>query len=98
MNYAGKYNTDILAEKAYGFLDDAASVGNPFFLTIAPIAPHSDVSFTGKGAFENSGYFFRAPIPAKRHEHLFNDVKVPRTANFNPKRVCDFQELFRACC
>ncbi|KAE9962271.1 hypothetical protein EG328_000721 [Venturia inaequalis] len=98
VNYAGQYNTDILAEKAYGFLDDAASVGNPFFLTIAPIAPHSDVSFTGNGAFENSGYSFRPPIPAKRHEHLFKDVKVPRTANFNPKRasgVSWIQELPR---
>lgn len=28
-----------------------------------------------------------APIPLKRHEHLFQDVGVPRTANFNPDQV-----------
>jgi len=28
-----------------------------------------------------------APIPAERHKHLFPDVKVPRTPNFNPDKA-----------
>jgi arylsulfatase A-like enzyme len=93
VNYAGEYTTDILASKALGFLDDAVSAGNPFFLAIAPVAPHSDVSYAGDGTFENSSYVFSAPISAERHKHLFKDVKVPRTENFNPKKVCNFRNL-----
>jgi hypothetical protein len=93
VNYAGNYTTDVLASKAYGFLDDAASAGNPFFLAIAPVAPHSDVSYTGDGQFENSSYVFTAPIPAERHKHLFKDAKVPRTDNFNPQKVRNFEIL-----
>lgn len=96
VNYAGQYTTDILASKAYGFLDDAASAGNPFFLTIAPVAPHSDVSNVGKGVLDNSSSTFSAPIPAKRHEQLFKDVKVPRTDNFNPKKVCNSRDSFQS--
>jgi hypothetical protein len=32
---------------------------------------------------------FGEPISAKRHQHLFEDVKVPRTENFNPDRVSE---------
>ncbi|KAI1312779.1 alkaline-phosphatase-like protein [Xylaria venustula] len=83
-SYEGYYSTDVLAEKAYGFLDDAVrDLGDhPFFLTVAPIAPHSNVVFS-----EESGTArFGEPIPAKRHQHLFKDVKVPRTENFNPDK------------
>ncbi|KAK1781470.1 alkaline-phosphatase-like protein [Copromyces sp. CBS 386.78] len=48
VSYEGQYSVDVLAEKAYGFLDDAArnvhdDGGRPFFLGIAPIAPHSNI-------------------------------------------------------
>lgn len=60
-----------------GFLKDALEEpSKPFFLTIAPIAPH---------------IFFRAvdgaggpPMPAPRHRNMFKDEKIPRTNNFNP--------------
>lgn len=29
---------------------------------------------------------FGPPIPLERHAHLFNDTKVPRTENFNPRK------------
>ncbi|KAF2704668.1 Arylsulphatase [Pleomassaria siparia CBS 279.74] len=86
VRHVGEHTTDLLAEKAYGFLDDAVKEDAPFFLTIAPVAPHSNAQVND--LTENVGgknYEFRAPIPAKRHEHLFKDVKVPRTENFNPK-------------
>ncbi|KAL4878216.1 Six-hairpin glycosidase-like protein [Aspergillus karnatakaensis] len=73
-SYEGHYTTDVTEEKALGFLDDAlADKSRPFFLTVAPIAPH----------FER-GSPPKEPIPAPRHAHLFPDAKVPRVPSFNP--------------
>ncbi|KAF2683011.1 arylsulfatase-like protein [Lentithecium fluviatile CBS 122367] len=86
VRYEGEHTTDILAEKAYGFLEDAIADEKPFFLTIAPVAPHSNVKF--EALPEPGGKFnaeFEPPIPADRHVHLFPDAKVPRTDNFNPE-------------
>ncbi|KAI9825529.1 MAG: hypothetical protein M1819_000521 [Sarea resinae] len=86
-SYEGQYLTDVLASKAYGFLDDAVEDGKPFFLTVAPVAPHSNVRFSevGDGPIKELMFQMTAPIPAKRHEHLFDDVVVPRGASFNPE-------------
>lgn len=88
VNYAGQHTVDILAEKAYGFLDDAAKGDRPFFLGIAPVAPHSNVylNSTSTDLQHIVEAVFTPPIPAKRHEHLFKDAKVPRTKNFNPDK------------
>ena len=79
----GQYSTDLVSKAAVGFLDDAiAGVSErPFFLGVAPIAPHSE-TITGSGTAK-----FNPPVPAKRHEHLFPDAKVPRTPGFNPDKV-----------
>ncbi|KAH8176395.1 sulfatase domain-containing protein [Sarocladium implicatum] len=81
-SYEGQYSTDVLAEKTYALLDQAisASQDKPFFLTTAPIAPHSNIEKIGGFADAKYG----APIPAARHEHLFEDEIVPRTNNWNP--------------
>lgn len=79
-SYEGEYVTDVLAQKAYGLLDEAVNAKKPFFLMIAPSAPHADIQ-------NNSGSLtFDAPVSAPRHANLFKDVKVPRTANFNPEQ------------
>ena len=80
--HPGEYNTDLVAEKAYGFLEDAHKAGSPFMMTIAPIAPHAHQNSTLTGDI-----FFMPPIPAERHKHMFQNVTVPRTANFNPDVV-----------
>jgi arylsulfatase A-like enzyme len=85
--YPGEYSTDILASKAYGLLDEAAEADKPFFLTIAPNAPHSNVAWSGDGTINGSEFKFTAPISAERHKDLFKDVKIPRTKNFNPDKV-----------
>lgn len=36
MSYEGQYSTDVLLEKARGFLEDALADEKPFFLTIGP--------------------------------------------------------------
>ncbi|KAI1422147.1 alkaline-phosphatase-like protein [Xylaria sp. FL1777] len=81
-SYEGQYSTDVMAEKAYGFLDDAVRdlENNPFFLTVAPVGPHSNVVYSRK----DNSVRFGEPISAKRHQDLFKEAKVPRTANFNP--------------
>lgn len=79
VNYAGEYSPDITAEKAYGFLEDALSHDEkPFFLTVAPVAPHADVTLYPK---MKAG----PPAVAERHRHLFKDYQIPRTPNFNPE-------------
>lgn len=91
VSHEGEYSVDVLAEKTYGFLDDAVSSGQPFFLGVAPVAPHGNVQadFSAMGDLwgTNSAapsVHFSAPVAADRHKHLFNDAKVPRTDNFNP--------------
>ncbi|KAK5944848.1 hypothetical protein PMZ80_002049 [Knufia obscura] len=92
-SYEGQYATDVLAKKSYGFLDQAIvqrqGEGRPFFLTIAPTAPHSNVHINidlshGGGKYTEKTAIQSPPVPAKRHEHLFEDVIVPRTPDFNP--------------
>lgn len=88
VSYEGQHTTDVVSEKALGFIDDAAKSSKPFFLGIAPVAPHSNVHFTGED--DDNGIpevVTNPPFPAKRHEDLFQDVIVPRTPHFNPETV-----------
>lgn len=79
VNFAGQYSPDLTANSAYGFLEDALSDSTkPFFLTIAPVAPHADVTLYPK---MDAG----PPKVAPRHQHLFKDYQIPRTDNFNPE-------------
>jgi N-acetylglucosamine-6-sulfatase len=78
VSYAGLYSPDVVAQKAYDLLDEAALHPEPFFLSVAPVAPHSNVKLAG-------GIEMGTALYAERHAHLFKDYKIPRTANFNPK-------------
>lgn len=92
VSYEGHYSTDVLASKAYGFLEDAVSDKKPFFLTIASNAPHSNVAFKQDwfgGNASGDTIITSPPIPAERHKDLFKDEIVPRTPNFNPDKVGD---------
>ena len=80
-SYEGHYTTDVITEKSMGFLNDALESDRPFFFTVAPIAPHSNVD-----NLEDFAVMTEA-IPAPKHRHLFKDVKLPRTPNFNPVDV-----------
>ncbi|KIV95821.1 hypothetical protein PV10_03427 [Exophiala mesophila] len=91
---AGEYNTDIVSDAAMEFLDEASKSDRPFFLGVAPIAPHTEVEFLDDGNVK-----FIPPIPAKRHEGLFLDAKIPRGPSFNPEEpqgVNWIQQLPRA--
>ena len=80
--FNGSYNTDLVANRSFGFLEDAVKAKSPFFLTIAPVAPHAHIDSTGTGP----------PNPNTQYADLFPDVTVPRKASFNPDVVC-VQEL-----
>lgn len=42
VSWEGYYSTDVLLEKAHGFLEDALADSKPFFLTIAPTGKSYD--------------------------------------------------------
>ncbi|KAI5243090.1 arylsulfatase [Aureobasidium subglaciale] len=92
-DYSGQYSPDVVADKAYGFLEEAIAGDAPFFVTVAPIAPHSNIvahpptgllnelEVLAPGAVNK----FAIPEYAPRHAHLFKDYKIPRTEDFNPE-------------
>jgi hypothetical protein len=87
-SYEGQYVTDVLTQKAHRLLDEATRVnGKPFFLAIAPSAPHVNIEMHGNPRDDDFEVNFDAPISAARHQHLFQNEKVPRTKNFNPDFV-----------
>ncbi|EWC47310.1 hypothetical protein DRE_03429 [Drechslerella stenobrocha 248] len=83
--YPGNHTMDITADKAYALLDDALASGNPFFIGVAPVAPHSNVEVDTANP-DRPNPRFSAPIPLNRHSHLFPTARVPRTPHFNPEK------------
>ncbi|KAI8367634.1 arylsulfatase [Radiomyces spectabilis] len=76
--YNNTYQTDVIHAKARAALKAQRNADKPFFLWVAPMAPH------GEFAFGPNGMTTRPAVPAARHAHLFKDAKIPRTPNFNP--------------
>ena len=94
VSYEGFHTLDVIADKALGFLQDGLDGDRPFFLSVAPVAPHSDLDLSDRST---GNIRMTAPIPLERHKHLFEGVKVPRTENFNPEKVrrfLDRQSIF----
>ncbi|PYI15745.1 Arylsulphatase [Aspergillus violaceofuscus CBS 115571] len=74
------YSTDIVSQRSLAFLDAARQSERPFFVGIAPIAPHAKSIY-----MENVSIpYFTNPIPAERHQDLFLNAQVPRHESFNP--------------
>ncbi|KPM35927.1 Arylsulfatase [Neonectria ditissima] len=79
VSYAGQYSTDVVAQKALKWLDEALQEEDPFFLTVSPIAPHSNWVIQP----EKDLSYLEEPKPAPRHEKLFQDYSIPRDNSFN---------------
>ncbi|RBR24218.1 uncharacterized protein FIESC28_02951 [Fusarium coffeatum] len=79
IHHKGEHTSDLIAQHAQELLKDAIDSKNPFFVALAPIAPHSNIDSDREAATSMT-----IPIPVERHAHLFEGVKVPRTDNFNP--------------
>ena len=88
VSHEGDYTTDVISQKAKGFLKDAVETEDPFFLAIAPVAPHSNVEVDhGTQITPDAPFKVTPPIAAERHKDLFKNVQIPRTEHFNPDKV-----------
>ncbi|MDQ3731218.1 MAG: sulfatase [Pseudomonadota bacterium] len=70
------YQTDVLAARAVATINEAARSVQPFFLSIATLAPHREVKEFG-------------PRPAPRHLGAFNSEPLPKPPSFNEAEVSD---------
>ncbi|ORY86729.1 putative arylsulfatase precursor [Leucosporidium creatinivorum] len=77
-----EYSTDLVAERALGHIEKAtANPDKPFFIGVAPIAPHSHIGIVD----HTDQILFDMPQSAPRHQHLFKDVKLDYSrASHNP--------------
>ncbi|CAF9927242.1 MAG: hypothetical protein HETSPECPRED_006525 [Heterodermia speciosa] len=88
VSHEGDYTTDVISQKAKGFLKDAVETEDPFFLAIAPVAPHSNVEVDhGTQITPDAPFKVTPPIAAERHKDLFKNVQIPRTEHFNPDKA-----------
>ena len=85
-SFPGEYNTDLISDRAIGFLEEAAAGDAPFFIGVMPIGPHTE-TVVPEHPGENDLPIFLPPVPAERHKDLYQGVKIPRTDNFNPEKV-----------
>ncbi|KAF2772745.1 Arylsulphatase [Teratosphaeria nubilosa] len=74
-----QHTTELIQTHATELLEEALAADRPFFLGIAPVAPHANIDVNPA-----PGTPMTEPVPLPRHQHLFDDVRVPRSANFNP--------------
>ncbi|KAI9032020.1 arylsulfatase 2 precursor [Hyaloraphidium curvatum] len=81
--YWGAHQTDVVIEKTESFLKTALKKDQPFFLYTAPSACHTTIKVSSLNVSDPSGLKIAPPIPLPRHAHLFPNVTVPRTPNFN---------------
>lgn len=81
VQHRGEHTTALIQAHAAELIATATAAGGPFFVGIAPIAPHSNIDANHGGP-----PVMTLPIPLERHAHLFPDARVPRTASFNPDR------------
>ncbi|KAF7723066.1 hypothetical protein EC973_002400 [Apophysomyces ossiformis] len=77
--YKDQYQTDIIHAKAREALRKQRDAEKPFFLWVAPTAPHGEFEIFNQGELVT-----KPAAPAARHAHLFKDAKIPRTPSFNP--------------
>lgn len=79
VSYADQYSTDVVAEKSLAWLDEALEEEDPFFITVPPIAPHSNWVIK----VDEDLSYLEEPKPAPRHENLVEDYVIPRDASYN---------------
>lgn len=94
------YSTDLIKKKALGYLTEASEGKQPFFLTIAPIGPHSCMypifksrpmlnlfrraGVHSDGNADEGHLAMDIPAWAPRHADRFPNERIPRTESFNP--------------
>jgi arylsulfatase A-like enzyme len=81
------YATDVYAGLAEKAIRDARKAGKPFFLNIAPLAPHT-VAVASKATKEGT-----PAVPPPRYADRFATTKLPRYPNFNEADMSDKPQL-----
>jgi arylsulfatase A-like enzyme len=90
------YSTDQIAEYVASWISDAVEKKAPFFAVAAPVAPHMS---KGQTYANNNTKLPSFAKPKDEYVHLFPDLKIPRTANFNPtnrsgvNQIWDMEQL-----
>jgi N-acetylglucosamine-6-sulfatase len=79
------YQTDVYAQKAVELIGRRAPRRKPFFLSVAPLAPHSEADL---GDEEPSGTT-PGPRAAPRHEGAFAAEPLPQPPSYNEADVSD---------
>ncbi|GLI66939.1 hypothetical protein VaNZ11_010980, partial [Volvox africanus] len=96
--YPAQYATDVVAAKALAMLRSAAANpgGQPFYLQVAPPAPHHSMhyDFTASGAFVSRHWY--PPVPAARHWEELSGAALPRPPSFNDPWVSGKPAWLRA--
>jgi arylsulfatase A-like enzyme len=77
------YATDVYAGLAERAIRDAKKSGKPFFLNLAPLAPHT-VSVASSARMEGL-----PALPAPRHADRFAQAPLPRYPNFDEADLSD---------
>ncbi len=90
------YQTDVYAQKGVEFIERQAQLGTPFFLSMAPLAPHVEV-FTrpSEGEDDPPTPTFPNPRPAPRDAGAFRGAKLPTGPSFNEADISDKPEGVR---
>ena len=84
---ARDYQTDVIARKAAGFVRRNAPRADPFFLSVASLAPHKE------GVLDNNPDAPRNPRPAPRHLGALDDLEIPQALSYDEVDVSDKPRL-----
>ncbi len=76
------YQTDVLARKALSFISRKAPEPEPFFLSVAFLAPHHESGYVQR----LTGHLVR---PAPRHRGRFRGTRFPRPRGYDEADVSD---------
>ena len=91
------YQTDVYAEKAVALIERRAPRHKPFFLNVAPLAPHTEaLRRTSPGDDDPPTPSFPNPRPAPRHAGAFATERLPKGPSFNEADVSDKPAEIRA--
>ncbi len=79
-----EYQTDVYTQKAVGIIGRLAPRRQPFFLSVAYLAPHS-----GSPREADDPANLATPVPAPRHKNAYDAEPLPRPASLNEADVSD---------
>jgi N-acetylglucosamine-6-sulfatase len=83
------YQADVYTSEAVRYIEQRAPAAEPFFLSVAYLAPHSG------GPNEPGARCQGSAKPAPRHRGAFQDAPLPRPPSFNEPDVSDKPEFIR---